>query len=287
MAETERGPAEGGRAVRSDPPPEDLKRERDTFIQQFFRRGAQLSEELLGDIERLREQVRHLEEENARLRAQLASDGAIRDLLKKIEELEEEKRSLLAQSSSVMRLSEFERRFEELETELGNLGTMHVANLQLHAASSVRRALRNVRELLAQFLGAAQFAVYWEADGGELAPVSVEGLTLREARDLSLEDTPAGRAFKKNDLFVDQENDLSKGSVERPAAFVTLVMGSRRLGAIAIIKTLPQKTSFESADRELLKLLGTQAATAIVHAHHFSKAGKQTPTAEAFVEQED
>ena len=35
----------------SDRPPDDLKKERDAFIQQFFRKGAQLTEELLKENE--------------------------------------------------------------------------------------------------------------------------------------------------------------------------------------------------------------------------------------------
>ncbi|MFT3769539.1 MAG: hypothetical protein QM820_29225 [Minicystis sp.] len=66
-------------AAPSDCPPEDLKKERDAFIQQFFRKGAQFTEELLKENERLRERIADLEHENGKLRAHLASDEAIRD----------------------------------------------------------------------------------------------------------------------------------------------------------------------------------------------------------------
>src|SRR3954469_10287560 len=82
----------------SDRPPEDLKKERDAFIQQFFRKGAQFTEELLKENERLRDRMDALEIENRRLRAHLASDEAIRDLLRKIEELEREKLELVNRS---------------------------------------------------------------------------------------------------------------------------------------------------------------------------------------------
>ena len=61
-------------ATPSDRPPEDLKKERDAFIQQFFRKGAQFTEELLKENERLRDQISDLERENSKLRAHLASD---------------------------------------------------------------------------------------------------------------------------------------------------------------------------------------------------------------------
>jgi hypothetical protein len=284
-------------AVRSDPPPEDLKRERDTFIQQFFRRGAQISEELLSDIDRLRRQVSELEGENAQMRAQLASDTAIRDLLRKIEELEEEKRRLVQASMRPPEpKSEFEGRFADLENELANLGTVHVANIQLHSSTSVRRAFRSLRELLAQFLGAQQFGLYWVSDdyrtsddptSTTLVPVAVEGLTTKEAREFSLEDLPAAASFKRGEIWFDQRVDTSTGSPRRPAALVPMSMFNQRLGAIVIFKTLPQKTSFEQADYELFKLLSTQAAPAIVHAHLFAEAGKRAPSVQAFIDQED
>src|SRR6478735_4032813 len=85
-------------ATPSDRPPEDLKKERDAFIQQFFRKGAQFTEELLKEAERLRERISELENDNQRLRAHLASDAAIRDLLRKIEQLEGEKAELIHRS---------------------------------------------------------------------------------------------------------------------------------------------------------------------------------------------
>ncbi|NUP10606.1 MAG: GAF domain-containing protein [Polyangiaceae bacterium] len=275
--------------MRSDPPPEDLKRERDTFIQQFFRRGAQLSEELLGDIERLREQVRDLEAENAKLRAQLASDAAIRDLLRKIEELEEEKRRLIAATTrDESNPGAFADRFAELENELGNLGTVHVASVQLHSSTTVRRAFRSLRDLLAQFLGASQFAVFWETDDHTaLVPISVDGIGLKEAREFSLEDIPAGKAYQNGEIWTDTLRDTSLGNHKNPAAVIPITMSSQRLGAIVIFRTLSQKTKFESADFDLFSLLSTQAAPAIVHAYLFAQAGRRAPSVHAFIDQED
>jgi hypothetical protein len=288
-APTEGAAPSGGR-FRSDPPPEDLVRERDIFIQQFFRRGAQLSEELLGDLERLRSQVHDLERENAQLRQQLASDTAIRDLLRTIEQLEEEKRRLLQEHTRPGQVAppEFVARLSELEEELANLGTVHVANQQLHASTSVRRALRNLRELLAQFLGAAEYVLLWKADdSGALVPISFEGLTAREARDTPWEDGPAAQAYRDGGLRFERSGDTSQGSLERPAASVPLQVGREVVGVIVIVKTMPQKTRFLPSDEELFKLLGTQAGPAIVHAYLVAQNGKRVPGALAFMDPED
>jgi hypothetical protein len=77
--------------TRSDRPLPELKKERDAFIQTFFKKGAQLTEELLGENIRLRNRIAELDADNATLRTQLKSDDAIRDLLKKIDLLEHER----------------------------------------------------------------------------------------------------------------------------------------------------------------------------------------------------
>ncbi len=91
----------------SDRPPEDLKKERDAFIQQFFRKGAQLTEELLRENERLRDKISELESENGKLRAHLASDSAIRDLAPaRSRSSEQEKRDLVTQSVRMVAASD-------------------------------------------------------------------------------------------------------------------------------------------------------------------------------------
>ena len=55
----------------------ELKEKRDAFLQTFFKRGAELTDELLGENGRLRDRLSRLEAENASLKTQLASDNAI------------------------------------------------------------------------------------------------------------------------------------------------------------------------------------------------------------------
>jgi len=276
------------RQLRSDPPVEDLKRERDAFIQQFFRRGAQISEELLAEMERLREQVQSLEADNARLRTHLASDDAIKQLLTKIQQLETEKDELIAKSIRPSGpAEEYTERFAEMENELADLGTLHVAGLQLHTGTTVRRALRNIKELCAQFLGAQQFAIYIATDDRtSLVPIAVEGLSQKEARQFMVDDGIVFAAFVENHVRVDA-SDPSTGSVDAPAAVIPIAMAGHAVGAIAVFRTLPQKVSFTSVDHELFKLLAAQAAPALVNARLFSDAGRRVPGAQAFIDQED
>lgn len=283
------------RQVRSDPPVEDLKRERDAFIQQFFRRGAQISEELLGEMSKLREQVQLLEEENARLKSHIASDDAIKQLLTKIQQLEREKDEILARSARSVSTDddEFAQRVAQVENELADLGTLHVAGMQLHTGTTVRRAVRNIKELCAQFLGGAQFVIYVATDdGSSLVPIAIEGLTQKEARQFSVDDASSaggGVVFASyaNNTVTVSDRDPSTGSIDAPACVIPISMSNRTMGCIALFKTLPQKTSFSNVDQELFKLLAAQAAPALVNARLFTDAGRRIPGAQAFIDQED
>lgn len=273
----------------SDRPPEDLKKERDAFIQQFFRKGAQFTEELLKENERLRERIGDLEHENAKLRAHLASDEAIRDLIRKIEELERDKQDLVGRHARAEQVKDnFSSMYAEVEGELANFANLYVATAQLHSARSVRGVLRALKELLAQLLGAAAFAVYFVSDDGEeLVALASEGVNAADVARLPAKKGPVGRAFTSGEVAYDVARDVSQGSLEDPVAIVPLQMDGRVHGVIVIFGTLTQKTEFVNIDRELFKLLGAQAAPALVNARLFTDAGRKVPGIQAFVDLED
>jgi hypothetical protein len=273
----------------SDPPPEDLKKERDAFIQQFFKKGAQFTEELLKENERLREGIALLEEENGRLRTHLASDEAIRDLLKKIEELEREKQELLTQSrrAEAVKLG-YGEQYAEVEGELANFANLYVASSQLHSARSVRGVLRNLKELLAQLLGASAFAVYLlSEDRTELVAIASEGTKTSDIARLPATLGPAAEVLTSGQYAFERSRDVSRGSVAHPAAVIPLLVEREVVGAIFIFSTLPQKTEFVNVDMELFRLLGAQAAPALVNARLFTDAGRKVPNVAAFLDLED
>jgi GAF domain len=276
-------------ATPSDRPPEDLKKERDAFIQQFFRKGAQFTEELLKENERLRDRINDLEHENSKLRAHLASDDAIRELIRKIEDLEREKQDLLGRSARAEAVKDnFTQMYEEVEGELANFANLYVATAQLHSARSVRHVLRALKELLAQLLGAAAFAVYFVSDDGEeLCAIASEGVASADVARVPARRGPIGRAFTTGELAFDVARDVSQASLEDPVALIPMHIDGRVHGVIAIFGTLPQKTEFVTIDRELFKLLGAQAAPALVNARIFTDAGRKVPTIQAFVDLED
>jgi hypothetical protein len=273
----------------SDRPPEDLKKERDAFIQQFFKKGAQFTEELLKENQRLREGIATLEHENGRLRTHLASDEAIRDLLRKIEELEHEKQELLTRSRRAEAVKQgFSSQYAEVETELANFANLYVASSQLHGARSVRGVVRNLKELLAQLLGAAVFAVYLlSEDKKELVAIASEGAKTSDIARVSASEGVLAEGLASGQYVFESTRDVSRGTLERPAAIIPLLVERDVVGIIAIFSTLPQKTEFVNVDMELFRLLGAQAAPALVNARLFTDAGRKVPNVAAFLDLED
>src|SRR5580658_5328538 len=169
------------KSKRSDRPPTDLaaqlKMQRDSFVHTFFKKGAEFTEELLRENERLRKALGDVEGENASLRTQLASDEAIRDLLRKIDALEREKSALLSHVHEAEAVStRFLNRHAQIEEELSNLASLHVASYHLHSTLRLPLVVRHLKELLAQIVGARSYAIYVVNESmTELWPLAWEG----------------------------------------------------------------------------------------------------------------
>jgi hypothetical protein len=263
----------------------ELKGKRDAFLQTFFRRGAELTDELVSENRRLRDQIGDLETENASLKTQLASDEAIRDLLKKIEELEREKARLL---STVNRQEEISNRFAEIEAELESFANLYVASFQLHSSLRVRSVVRNVRELLEQLVGARSMSIYFlDEPTRRLSPIMAYGVDLAGLPSIAVHDAPAGdtAAAIIERTYLTGMPHVAEGDVMTPpAACIPLQLEDRVVGAVAIYTLLEQKKRFVTVDRELFKLVGAHAGGAIVAAHMWGQTGGQLPSADALRE---
>jgi hypothetical protein len=283
--EVSRLPSAEGEGAR--PSSEGLLEQRETFIQTFFKKGAELTEELLREDARMRGRLAELESENAALRAQVASDDAIRDLLSKIRGLEKEKHELVgrireAQASS----SHYAERFAEIEAENARLASLYVASHQLHSILDLHAIVRHMKELLAQFVGAREFVVYLADDErGELVPICSEGLASAQVARLPLGEGLIGRVVSSGVAeWVD--GDATAGTLASPAAAIPLLLNGRAVGAIAVVATFEQKREFVDVDFELFRLLGAHAASALAASRLFAQHGARLGPVDAFVDLE-
>jgi len=269
---------------RSDRPPTDLgaelKVQRDSFVDTFFRKGAEFTAELLKENERLRQVLADSESENASLRTQLASDEAIRDLLRKIDALEREKRALLSHVHEAEAIStRFGSRHAQIEQELSNLASLHVASYHLHSTLRLPLVVRHLKELLSQIVGARSFAIYVADESqGVLWPIASEGLEPSTVVDIRV-----GTADVADPIVGTIERVFLTGVAHVPGeapgegaglvACLPMRVDDRAVGAIVIHSLFPQKEQLVAVDYELFKMLGLHAASALVGSSQVTAGG--------------
>jgi len=284
------GDKKGRGPRKSDRPGEsvaaELKEKRDAFLHTFFKRGAELTDELVTDNRRLRDQIGALEAENASLKTQLASDRAIRDALRKIEDLEREKARLLStvheQEAITGRIT---NRYAEVESELESFANLYVASFQLHSSLRARTVIRHLKELLQQLVGARSVAIYFLDEAARrLSPIASDGVDLATVPAVVLQDgataDPVTAVIER--AFLTGVAHVAEGEVtSRPAACIPLQLDDRVVGALVVYDLLEQKKRFITVDRELFKLLGAHAGAALVASHMYTTADGRLPTPEA------
>jgi len=242
----------------------ELKEKRDAFLQSFFKRGAELSDELMQENRRLRDQLGALEAENAELKTQLASDRAIRDLLKKIDQLE---------------------RVTQVENDLESFANLYVASFQLHLSLRLRTVIRHIKELLQQLIGARAMAIYLADEGGQrLVPVASDGIELASVAGVTLHDgavsDPVAAVVERT--FLTGVAHIAEGAVtSEPAACIPLHVEDRPIGAIVVYGLFAQKAAFVTLDRELFKLLGAHAGATLLAAYMYTAGDGRLPEPEA------
>jgi len=270
------------------PTADELKRQRETFLNTFFRKGAEFTEDLVKENDRLRRQVIDLEAENTELRTQLKSDQAIRELLRKIEHLEREKQALLSHVHEAEALSSrVSGRYREMEEELSNVAHLYIASYQLHSTLRLHRAVKHLKELLQQLVGAKDYAFYFASQNGEeLVMIASAGSAKPPAR-VPLKTDVSGPARHLELAFLTGKDAIVEGplascSVDHPAAIVPMRFDDQTVGVIAVFTVFEQKQHFVPVDFELFKMLSAHAATALAGALLFFAADGELPGLEAF-----
>ena len=162
----------------------DLVESKREFIETFFKRGAEFTEELMRENEKLRFRVVQLEEERRALAASAQSPmpsagaGALRELVARIEQLEAEREGLLSRFAGVEKLNrDIYDRYHDIERENNNLANLYVASFQLHSTMELRELTQIILEILLNFVGAKTFAIQLVDDEHQkLRTLAAEGI---------------------------------------------------------------------------------------------------------------
>jgi K+-sensing histidine kinase KdpD len=199
----------------------------------------------------------------------LARGGeAVQHLRQALERVQRESVSLVRIGAS---LEEFVRqqegRYAELEQELNDTALLYVASYQLQARAEPKEVVRHLRELLEQLVGVESFVLYLGAPGGTAQAVAHRGFSDSELTPLRTTDGALEAVFSRKTPLIVEGEPLPKGTLQAPLAVVPLMLGDRVIGAIVIVSLFPHKTSWAQVDQQLLHLLSSHAASALVAAH--------------------
>ena len=124
---------------------------------QVFKRGAEFTQDLLKENERLRYSLFRLE---AQLQTGSIDNDETSRLRKRIEELEQQKEEILGRVRKIEEENaDFANRYVEIENENNMLANLYIASYQLHSTLDFREVLQVITEIIINLIGAEEFAI--------------------------------------------------------------------------------------------------------------------------------
>jgi nitrate/nitrite-specific signal transduction histidine kinase len=261
----------------------DLAASKREFIETFFKRGAEFTEELMRENEKLRYRVVQLEEER-RLVAESADKahphaGALRELVARIEHLENEREQLLSRFAGVEKESrDFSDRYHDIERENNNLANLYVASFQLHSTLDLREVTQIILEILLNFVGAKTFAIQLlDEEHKRLRSLAAEGVERARVPEYAVGEGRVGQVISSAEAWFDHARLRGRADLERPMIVVPLKIREKVVGCIIIWDLLAQKTALADVDYELFNLLAAHAASALQGAFLAAELKGKTP----------
>jgi transcriptional regulator with GAF, ATPase, and Fis domain len=258
----------------------------DEFLQ-VFKKGAEFTQDLLKENERLRFRIVKLEETlKGKGHEFVAETPEAIALKKKIEDLEQEKQEILGRIKLVEEENQnFANRYVEIEEENNMLANLYIASYQLHSTLDFKEVLQIILEIVINLIGAEEFGVLLlDEKTNRLEPVASEGFKTSELPSVSIGTGIIGESVKSGDnYFIDSmvgyERDFSK-----PLVCIPLKIKEHVIGVIVIYKLLTQKSDFTNVDYELFTLLAGHAATAVFSSRMYSDSERKLSTIQGFID---
>lgn len=253
---------------------------------QAFKKGAEFTQELLKENEKLRFKIVQLEEESKSL-SRATGGEAQKELVKKISRLEEEKKELLNRYQEVESENrDFAQRYVEIEEENNNLANLYIASYQLHSTLDFRDVLQIILEIIINLIGAEQFGILLlDEKAKELQAMATEGVEKEDIPRIKLGEGVIGKVSKTGEpYFVNQIDDQEEVDLLHPIVCIPLKIKEHIIGVIVIYKLLQQKSKFVEVDYELFTLLAGHAATAIFSSKLYSESERKLSTIQGFID---
>jgi hypothetical protein len=250
----------------------------------LFRRGAEFTQELLRENERLRRELARHQDQEMAASDEHAWEKLRRELVARIDSLEGERQDMLERLRQVEEENQhFTTRYLEIDEENNNLANLYVASFQLHSTLQLTEVLQIIVEIVINLIGAEVFAIYaLDEKTTDLSAVAAEGADVREFPGYRLGQGLVGNAVATGETAC--STDLGSEEAGRPIVVIPLRVQERPIGAIVIHRLLQQKDGFTPLDHELFTLLAGHAATAIFAARLYSQSERKLNTIQGFID---
>ena len=255
---------------------------------QAFKKGAEFTQELLKENEKLRYRVLKLEEALSQAGGEAGKDQSSEalQLRQRIEELEQEKAEILGQIKEIEEENEdFANRYVEIEEENNMLANLYIASFQLHSTLDFKEVLQIIVEIVINLIGAEEFGILLlDEKTNKLEPVAAEGIVTSDIPAVPVGQGIIGEAAETGEnYFIDSISGYVR-DYEKPLVCIPLKIKDQVIGVITIYKLLVQKEEFTSVDYELFTLLAGHAATAVFSSRLYSDSERKLSTIQGFID---
>lgn len=227
---------------------------------QVFKKGAEFTQGLLKENERLRYRLLEVEQQ---LRS-VEPSSELQLLKDRLVQAVKEKNEILERISSIEQESlDYANRYAEIEAENNLLANLYITTYQLHSTFDVTEIVRIVEEILLNLVGAEQFSLLLrDADGGMLQPLLSESGT-SNLLEVEVLDPRILSVLADGQSWIATDDELAKLESADVKAVIPLQVDDEVHGVVAVYRLLEQKNGFTQTDREIFSLLGGHAAMAL------------------------
>jgi len=251
---------------------------------QVFKKGAEFTQDLLKENERLRFRILQLEEQSRPGDAD-ESIEAVR-MRQRIEELERQKEEILGRVKQVEAENlDFANRYVEIENENNMLANLYIASYQLHSTLDFKEVLQVITEIIINLIGAEEFSIMLlDEKTNRLQAMVAEGIDAHEIPNVGIGDGIIGQMAKTGENYFIDDMDGYVRDFSHPLVCIPLKIKEHVIGVIVIYKLLVQKSRFADVDYELFTLLAGHAATAIFSSKLYSESERKLSTIQGFLD---
>lgn len=252
---------------------------------QVFKKGAEFTQSLLKENERLRYQILKLQEPAAQEIPSQAQLEELQRLRQQVAELEREKQEILDRIKAVEEENhDFANRYVVVESENNMLANLYIASYQLHSTLDFKEVLQIISEIVINLIGAEVFAVLLlDEKTGKLELAGQEGVDVSALAPIDLGAGVIGRAGQTGENHFVEDIGAYELDYSHPIACIPLKIKEHVIGVLVIYRLLEQKRRFADVDYELFTLLAGHAATAIFSSRLYSESERKLSTIQGFI----